>query len=293
MKKALITGIQGQDGFYMDQFLKSKDYETIGIKRGQIDLLDKDILCNLISTTMPDEIYNFAGYSNVFDPYKNIDNIFNVNGRIPQYFLEAILKVNKSIKFFQASSCLIFGRDTSGFQDESTPHNPIHPYGIAKLYADNMIKEFRRVHGIFACSGIFFPHESPRRGDDFFTKKTINQIKEIKAGKAGALKIGNLNFFRDYGYAPDYMVAAHLMLQNNEPKDYVIGSGKLISGHDFVIECFEAADLDSTKYLQPDKTFYRDNDTEILKANISKIKNDLGWTPTHSIQEIIEIMMKY
>lgn len=290
--KALITGIQGQDGFYMDKLLKSKGYETIGIKRETVNLLDKDALFNLILNTMPDEIYNFAGYSNVFNPWRDIDNIFNINGKMPQYFLEAILRANKPIKFFQASSCLIFGRNTDCIQNENTPINPIHPYGIAKAYADNMIKEFRKVHNLFACSGIFYPHESPHRGDDFFTKKITNAIKEIKSGKSDTLKIGNLNFFRDYGYAPDYMEAAYLMMQAKEPKDYVIGTGNLISGHDFVIECFKAVGLDGTKYLQQDKTFYRENDTEILKADISKIKNDLGWLPTHSIQNIIKIMLQ-
>ena len=292
MKKALITGINGQDGFYMAELLRGKGYEIIGVDRKSHNLLNRNETQQLINITKPDEIYNFAGYSNVFYPWSDIDYVFNINGRIPQYFLEAILKIDKSIKFFQASSCLIFGRNTNCMQNEDTPKNPIHPYGCAKDYADFMVREFRKVHGLFACSGIFYNHESPRRSNLFFSKKITNAVKEIKSGKADKLMVSSTHVLRDFGYAPDFMEAVYMIMQDEQPQDYVIGTGILTSTMNFIIKCFECAGLNYKEHLECNGAIHRENDTNILCANISKIKNKLGWTPTHSVDDLIKIMMQ-
>ena len=313
MKKALITGILGQDGSYMAELLTKNGYEIHGIVKPdtensrinwikgivpnvtiwKIDILSKLRLSHAIQRILPHEIYNFAGISNVFNAWDNLDKIFAINAQVPQHILELILEFDKSIKFFQASSCLIFGRDTSGFQNESTPTNPIYPYGITKLYADNMVKEFRKTFGIFACSGIFFPHESERRGEEFLTKKITTAVSKIKAGKQKMLKVGNVESSRDWGYAPDYMDAAYRIMQNNNAKDYVIGSGILTDTITFIEKCFDYVGLCFSDHIEFDQQLLRETDTEILKADISKIKQDIGWKPTTNINEIIKIMIDH
>lgn len=306
--RALITGILGQDGSYMAELLHSKGYEVYGIVKvnsnytkmsllpngteiSGFDILDKGRLQKEIEEIKPNEIYNFAGVSNVFNPLEDLDHTLNLNAKVPQNILEIIYKVDKSIKFFQASSCLIFGNDTYGMQDENTPCNPIHPYGASKLYADNIVKEFRK-KGVYACSGIFFNHESKRRGENFFSKRITREVKEVKEFKRDKIKVGNLSSLRDMGYAPDFMEAAYLMMHNSEPKDYVIGTGKLISMRDFVVKCLELKGLDYNTHIEADPSLYRANDTRVLKANITKIKRDLGWEPKHNIDDIIKIMME-
>lgn len=295
--KSIIFGYLGQDGSYMADLLKSKNYEIYGIVKNNsnnINLFEFDIdnIYDIINYIRPSEIYNFAGVSDVFNPWENLDTIFNINALLPQKILETIVKIDKNIKFFQASSCLTFGRDTSGYQDENTPKNPIHPYGIAKLYADNMINEFRNIFGLYCCSGILFNHNSPRMRKEFFAKKVIKSAIDIKNKKQDKLMVGNLSVVRDYGYAPDFVEAASLMMNNIEPKDYVIGTGKLISMKDYIKKVFEYLDLDYKQYIEVDDRFIRNNDTNILCANINNIKNDLGWKPTHSIDDIIRIMIE-
>lgn len=285
MKTALITGISGQDGYYMAELLRSKGYEVHGTK-GAID--NHGAIYSHIKIIRPDEIYNFAGHSNVFNPWEDINNVFNVNGKIPQYFLQSILDIDKSIKYFQASSCLIFGKNEDGVQNELTPTSPIHPYGIAKLYADNMVEEFRRVYGLFACSGILFNHESPRRGNDFFSKRICKA-----AANGETIKVGNLDSFRDYGYAPDYMEAACLMMQNEEPMNYVIGTGKLTSMNDFAMKAFEYVGLNYENHLIIDEVLHRTNDTNILMADTDKIFKDLGWFAKTSVDQLIKIMIDH
>lgn len=308
--KALILGCLGQDGSYMTELLASKGYEVYGIikpgtqahriewlkslapiKTYSIDILEKEELYNLIQFVRPDEIYNFAGVSNVFDPWENLDFIYELNARVPQYIMECILKIDKGIKFFQASSCLVFGKDESGSQSEATPRNPIHPYGITKLYADNLVKEFRETFGLNCRSGIFFNHESPRRGLDFFTKKITTQVKEIKAGTRERIKVGDLSAVRDYGYAPDFMEAAHLTMQS-DPTDYVIGTGQTISMMEFLTNCIFFAGLEPYGFIDIDKSLYRKSDTSLLVADTAKIHHLLGWRPKHNIDDIIKIMMQ-
>lgn len=280
-KKAIVVGI-GQDGSLIYESLINKGYDVYKVTQDFI----KDLIV-IIRAVQPDEIYNFSGVSNVIDPFENLDEIFKTNAGIPQEILEAIVKYDKKIKFFQASSALIFGRDKSGYQSEATPYNPIYPYGCAKLYAHTLVTEFRNAYGLFACCGIFFPHESERRKEHFFSRK----ITKAAATKT-KITVGNLLVYRDYGYAPDYVEAAYLMLQSNTPVDYCIGTGKLISLKDFVKKTFKYAGLDYKDYVT-EGSQTRVNDTEILCANITKIKDELGWQPTTTIDEMIKKMVDH
>lgn len=282
-KKCILVGGEGQDGFFMSKMLNAKGYSVFIVNKENVHLLH-----DIIEEIKPGEIYNFAGLSNVISPYENLDAIFDVNAKLPHKILESIVKINKGIKFFQASSSLIFGRDKSGFQNEQTSFNPIYPYGAAKLYAQNIVREYREAFGVFACSGILFNHESERRGDHFFSRKVC---------KAAAIKtkvnVGSLSAYRDYGYAPDYVEAAHLMLHANTPKDYVIGTGVLTSLTDFAKKAFGYVGLDYKDYVICDETLVRPNDTNILRADIAAIKNDLGWEPKTNINELIKKIIEH
>lgn len=312
MKKALILGVLGQDGSYMAELLYSKGYDIYGVEKYSVNqeklnlfksvipeaviarpnLEDKKEIFKLIENIYPDEIYNFAGISDIFNPWENLDKIFQLNALMPQHFLEGIKEIKPNTKYFQASSCLIFGKNKSGSQNEETSTCPVLPYGAAKLYADNMIKEFRREFGLYACSGIFYNHESPRRGQNFFTKKITNAVKKIKKGEQDYIEVGSLSDLKDYGYAPDFMEAVYLMMQSAEPKDYVIGTGKLTTNEEFVKKCFDYAGLDYKKHIKMNNTLLRKNDLGILKADIGKIKKDLNWGPRHSIDDLVSIMME-
>lgn len=278
-KKALIVGMYGQDGSYMADLLKTKGYDVYPCTR-------QDNPHDLIDNIRPNEVYNFASTSNVFDPWSNLDEVFKTDALLPVKIMESILKIDKSIKFFQASSRLIFG-DITGSKNEESPLSPIHPYGCAKAYADTMVKEFRRVHGLFACSGIFFNHESPRRGNDFFSKKICRA-----AVKGKKIEVGNLYSFRDIGYAPDFMEAVYLMMQCDYATDYVIGTGVFISTGDFAKKAFDYVGLDYNNYLYTSSLLYRGSDTGLVNADISKIITNTGWRPKHNIDDIIKIMIE-
>tara|TARA_R110000868_G_scaffold409778_1_gene696006 strand:- start:1296 stop:2255 length:960 start_codon:yes stop_codon:yes gene_type:complete len=312
MKKALITGILGQDGSFMAELLNSKGYEVHGIlktftdkdrilwirnlipniKLYDIDLINEKECFGLIDKIRPNEIYNFAAVSNVFNPFENLNEVYQFNSQIPCNILTSIIKIDKSIKFFQASSCLIYGKSNTTTQNEETLTKPINPYGVAKLYTDNMISEFRDNYGIFACSGIFFNHESERRGNLFFTKKIINNILDIVEGKIDKISVGDVSTSRDMGYAPEFMEAVYLMMQNSEPKDYVIGTGKLTKLSDFVSKAFSEFNLNWEDYIEYDKSLFREIDTPPLLADITNIKNDLGWEPKYGVDDIIKKMIK-
>jgi len=310
-KKALITGVLGQDGSYLAELLYSKGYNIVGIIKNNtdpkkiiwiksvipnitlfnLDITNKNEIYECIKNTLPSEIYNFAGVSDIFDPWSNLNEVFNLNALVPINILDSIVKINKSIKFFQASSCLIFGNTDSVYQNENTAVCPIYPYGAAKLFADNMVKEYRRNFNLFCCSGIFFSHESPRRGDLFFTKKVINTAVNIKHGICKEIHIGNLSVLKDYGYAPDFMEAVYLMLQNNTPCDYVIGTGNLITLEYFVKKVFKELDLNYLDFVKIDNNFNK-RDASVLRADISKIKKELKWVPKYTINDIISVMIK-
>lgn len=299
VNKALIIGALGQDGYYMSKLLSSRGYEVHGVSKPNasyvkvnkmgvlgIDLLDKKCIRHVLKSIDPNLVFNFAGVSNVFSPWEDLDSILDVNTRMPQNCLEIIAKEFPHIRFFQSSSCLRFGKDKSGYQDESTPMSPIYPYGASKAYADELVKLYREEFGIYACSAIFYNHESPRREDRFFTKKITNAAKTKTK-----IKVGDLDAKRDLGYASDFMEAAHLMMTQDIPEDYIIGTGNLISMREFADRAFSLVGLDYRDYLEPDESFKR-KDTEILRANITKIKTNLGWEPKTSIDELIKIMMQ-
>lgn len=313
-KVALIFGVTGQDGSYMAELLSEKGYDIIGVVRKgydpvkvdfisslvkkisyfEIDITNRDSVRYMIEHTTPDEIYNFAGVSDVFRPYESINTTIILNFLVPSYILESI--VDTTTKFFQASSCLIFGvgKDTKGIsQDEKTEISPIYPYGVAKAAADMLIKEYRRKSGVFAVSGIFFPHESPRRGENFFTRKISKMIAKISLGvDVTRMIIGNT--FRDWGYAKEYMEASYLMMQNKEPKDYVIGTGLVYSQHELCKNAFEYAGLDVDKYIKLESrelSSLRQDDVNGLVANRRRIEWDLGWIPKTDIHKVMQLMI--
>ncbi len=303
MKRALIFGILGQDGSFMRELLISKGYEVYGVMRKQsglylstrlfeIDITNAVDLLKLIREVMPHEIYNFAAVSNVIDPWKNPAEMFTINAAVPQSIMAIIKEINPSIKFFQASSALIFGRDTSGLQNERTPPAPLYPYGIAKFYAQNMVKEYRETFGMFACSGIFFPHESERRNEVFLSRKVSKAIARIKNGSNEKITLGNLYAHRNYGYAPDYMEAAWLMMQQDKADDYVIGSKNNYKVIDLVHSLFEAADIQYRDHVLIDDSAIRKGDEHILKPDYEKIRC-IGWKPTHDIYQIAEKMVEH
>lgn len=286
--KAMITGQSGQDGYYMTQLLQSKGYEVEGL--GRQHLSHTHLLYKIILDFAPDEIYNFAGVSNVFSPYADPQITIYANTEIPARLLHTIYLIrlhhDKKIKFFQASSSLVFGRTQTKLQDENTAREPIYPYGVSKRCADDLVKMYQQEKGVFAVSGIFYNHESPRRGDQFFTKKVTNAARRKEK-----ITLGYLNSERDFGYAPDFMQAAWLMLQADKPADYVIGTGTRTRLHQFVQMAYAQAGLNYEDYLSIDDKLPR-SDGLSLCADISKIKKELGWQPTHNIQQIIEKMME-
>lgn len=286
-KRVIVTGSGGMDGSHITELLKQQGYEVYGIPKPQT----RDELFTIINSYRPAHIYNFAGYSNTFLPYVDLEEMIKTNYILPAQLLEIIWDVDSSIRFFQASSCLVFGKDISGIQNEDTPINPIHPYATAKYAAQALVKMFREDKGLFACSGILFPHESPRRGKDFFTKKVVSAVARIKNGSTEKLKVGDLTQLRDWTYSPDVCAAAILMLQADKPQDYVIGSGVLTSTEDFVQRCFKYVGLDYKKYIEYDESLHRKNDFNIMRADTTKIKKDLGWKPTVSIDGIIAEMV--
>lgn len=303
-KRALITGIHGQDGSYMAELLHEKGFEIIGLVRPGAsthhpfariysgDISGADTARFFIRKIKPTHIFNFAGVSDTFSPYENLDHLIDINCKMPQSFLQAIVKIDPSIRFFQASSCLVFGHDTSGSQNELTARSPMHPYGIGKLYVDQMIEEFRNKYGIFACSGIFFNHESERRGERFFTRKVSRFVAKMALGNPKeTLTLGKLSAFRDFGYAPDFMQAVFMMMEDNKPEDYVIGTGKLTSLIEFVQKCFNYAGLQFGDYTEFSLDMTRKTDYTSLKCDYSKIRTNLGWEPKTTVDQIVEKMV--
>lgn len=286
-KTAVIFG-KGMTGTHMQDFLIEKDYD-VSITN---DRMNKKQIVKYLKTTEPQEIYCFAGVSNVFNPYKNLQTLFESNLILPVNILESIMEVNPEIRFFLASSSLIFGKGPMGEKDRDSNINPLYPYGISKYAAQSTIKMFRDEFGVFACSGIMFPHESERRGKNFFTKKVVTAVAEIVAGKRNTLELGDLSQFRDWTYSPDVCEAAYLMLQAEKPKDYVIGSGIVTTTKEFVDLCFEHVGLKSANYLVTETNLIRKNDTAAILANYTQINQDLGWYPKHTVKDIVKIMME-
>lgn len=312
MIRCLILGVLGQDGFFLAELLNSKGYEIHGaiklnsseeeknklknkipsITLHEVDLLNIEECKNLILLTNPNEIYNFTGITNVFNPYHDLNILIDNIVKIPCNFLECILLIDKKIKFFQSSSCLVFENNSDFLKNEKSKRNPFTPYGVAKNFVDTIIDIYRTKYNLFVCCGIFFNHESEKRGKNFFTQKVVSGALKIKKGKLDKLYLGNLSIEKDIGYAKDYMEAVFLMMQNQTPKDYVIGSGKSIRLENFVRIVFEYLDLDYTSYVCFDEELDRKNLESSIIADTTNIFKDLSWKPKTDLNELIKNMIE-
>ena len=311
MKTALITGVTGQDGSYLAEHLLSLGYYVVGLKRrtslictDRIDhifnhsnfsleyfeLDDPGAIYRLIKKYSPNEIYNLAAQTHVrvsFDiPLSTTNTIVSGVTNI----LEAIRNTDPDIKFYQASSSEMFGDNLEVPQNELTRFSPASPYACAKVYAHHLVRNYRKSFGIFACSGILFNHESPRRGETFVTRKITLAAAKIKLGLQDKLYLGNLDAIRDWGFAGDYVKAMHLMLQNKTPNDYVIATGKSKTVKSWLEEVFNIAGLSIEDHVEIDSRFYRPHEVPHLLGDASKAKEVLGWTPNTSFEDLIKLM---
>jgi GDPmannose 4,6-dehydratase len=308
--KALITGITGQDGSYLAELLLEKGYEVFGMVRRsstenfdrinhlrdkiqlrQADLLDQLSMIRLIEECRPDEIYNLAAQSFVPTSWDQpmLTGEFNALGVTK--ILEAIRLVDKKIKFYQASSSEMFGKVQEVPQNEKTPFYPRSPYGVAKVYAHWITVNYRESYRIFAVSGILFNHESPRRGLEFVSRKITDHAARIKLGLAKKLFLGNLDAKRDWGYAGDYVRAMWLMLQQKEPEDFVIATGKNHTVRQLAEIAFDHVGLDYRKHVEVDPRFVRPAEVDVLLGDSSQAQKKLGWKPEVSFEQLIQMMM--
>jgi GDPmannose 4,6-dehydratase len=318
---ALITGITGQDGSYLAEHLLAQGYTVYGLIRGQNnpkrqvvesilpdveielgDLLDQASLISVVQKVQPDEIYNLAAISFVPLSWNQPELTGEITGLGVLRMLEAIRIVTAAspsrtasgggIKFYQASSSEMFGMVTETHQSERTPFRPRSPYGVAKVYGHYITVNYRESYGIFACSGILFNHESPRRGPEFVTRKITQGAVRIKLGKQKELLLGNLESERDWGFAGDYTRAMHMMLQHPEADDYVIGSGECHKISEFAKLAFRRLDLDWREYVRSDPKFIRPAEVEHLCADATKARQKLGWQPSVDFKGLVEMMVE-
>jgi len=310
-KRALITGITGQDGGFLAELLLEKGYEVYGIERrsstparincehleGKInflngDLTDQNSIVRCLKQSEPDEVYNLAAQSFVGESWNTPEQTGDVTGLGALRMLEAIREYGKGIKFYQASTSEMFGR-MEKFANEDTPFYPRSPYGVAKLYAHWITVNYRESYDMFNCCGILFNHESERRGLEFVTRKITDGIARIHLGLQDHISLGNLDVKRDWGYAPDYVEAMWLMLQQDKPKDYVIATGEIHTLGDFLEASFKEVGIEKwDNFVKQDPRFMRPADVFYLAGDSSKAKSELGWTPTTSFQEMVSKMVK-
>lgn len=318
MKKALITGITGQDGSYLAEFLLSKGYEVHGIVRkastfttarldhilfdgererkvGLVlhygDMIDSSNLNRILEQVQPDEIYNLAAQSHVKVSFEVPEYSAEVDGIGVLRILDAIKKTGLETRFYQASTSELFGKTTETSQKETTPFYPRSPYAVAKLYAYWIVKNYTEAYGLFACNGLLFNHESPRRGETFLTRKVTRGIAHILAKKQDYLYLGNLEAKRDWGYAPEYVEFMWRMLQNEKPEDFIIGTGEDHSVRKFVEETFSYVGLDWRKYVKVDPRYFRPTEVDELVADPTKASRMLGWNPKIKFHELVRIMV--
>ena len=310
MPTAIITGITGQDGSYLAEFLLSKGYHVVGMVRRsstvtferishiqdditiiQGDLHDQSSLVDVIETYQPDEVYNLAAQSFVPTSWKQPVLTGEVTALGVTRLLEAIRLVNPNARFYQASSSEMFGKVREVPQTEATPFYPRSPYGVAKVYAHWITVNYRESYNLFAASGILFNHESPRRGLEFVTRKITNGVARIKLGRAKELRLGNLESRRDWGFAGDYVQAMWSMLQQVTPQDYVIGTGKTHSVREFCELAFGSVGLDYQKYVIQDERFYRPAEVDLLVSDPIRANQELGWHPSVDFQGLIKLMV--
>jgi GDPmannose 4,6-dehydratase len=309
-RRALITGITGQDGSYLAELLLEKGYEVFGMTRRastenveriahltdrinliQGDLLDPPSLVSALRTAEPHEVYNLAAQSFVPTSWNQPVLTAEFTGVGVTRMLEAIRSVDPDIRFYQASSSEMFGKVREVPQNEQTPFYPRSPYGVAKTYGHYITVNYRESFGLFAVSGILFNHESPRRGLEFVTRKISDGVARIKLGLTDELRLGNLDAERDWGYAGDYVEAMWRMLQQDEPEDYVVATGEPNSVRTFVEIAFAHADLDWERYVKTDPQYLRPAEVDHLVGDASKARNELGWEPRHSFRELVEMMV--
>lgn len=310
-KVALITGVTGQDGSYLAEFLLEQGYQVYGMVRRasvdkferishlmekitlvQADLLDQFSLISVLKDTKPVEVYNLAAQSFVPTSWTQpvLTSEFTAIGATKM--LESIRLVDRGIKFYQASSSEMFGKVRETPQTELTPFYPRSPYGVSKVYAHYITVNYRESYGMFAVSGILFNHESPRRGLEFVTRKVTDGVARVKLGLAKELRLGNLEAKRDWGYAGDYVRAMWLMLQQPEPEDYVIATGVSRSVRDLVKTAFDHVGLDWERHVKIDKQFIRPAEVDLLVGDSSKARKEIGWEPTVSFEKMIHMMVQ-
>lgn len=314
MKKALITGITGQDGSYLAEFLLGKGYEVHGmVRRVALEdpehrlwrirhLTDRLILhpaslenyasiFNLVEKVKPDECYHLAAQSFVSYSFEDEFSTINTNINGTHSVLSAIKEKAPKCRFYFAASSEMFGLAKETPQNENTPFHPRSPYGVSKVTGFHLTQNYREGYGIFACNGIFFNHESPRRGFEFVTRKITNAVAKIKLGLEKELRLGNLDAKRDWGFACDYVKAMWLMLQQDEPDDYVIATGKAHSVKEFVELAFSYVDLNWQDYVIIDEKLYRPAEVYELKGDYSKAKRKLGWKPQVNFEKLVKMMV--
>ena len=310
MPTALITGITGQDGSYLAEHLLAKGYRVIGIVRRSsttpyeriahlvdkielvsADLLDQTSLQDAISAWRPDEVYNLAAQSFVQTSWTQPVLTGEFTGLGVTRMLEALRKAAPAARFYQASSSEMFGKVQESPQRESTPFYPRSPYGVAKVYGHWITVNYRESYGLYAVSGILFNHESPRRGLEFVTRKVTDAAARIKLGLANEVRLGNLDARRDWGFAGDYVDAMWRMLQAETPEDYVIGTGKTWSVRQLCEHAFGAVGLDYKQYVKQDERFFRPAEVDLLVADPTKSKTQLGWTPKVEFPALVKMMV--
>lgn len=317
-KKALITGINGQDGSYLTEFLLDKGYEVHGIlKRNSVaenqterldhvyerikdtlhyaDVTDISSLYRVINEVKPEEIYNLAAQSHVRISFDQPIYTANATGLSTLNLLEAVKEICPQSRVYQASSSEMFGNciDEDGFQRESTPMQPVSPYGCAKVFSYNIARNYRHSYSLFVSNGILFNHESPRRGTNFVTNKVVKQAVKIKFGLSNKLALGNLDASRDWGHAKDYVEAMWLILQHDKPDDFVCSTGISHTVRDLCKYVFESLGLDYTKYVVTDNKFLRPEELNHLKGDSSKLRSQLGWKPKYTFESMLDEMIEY
>jgi GDPmannose 4,6-dehydratase len=316
MKKAFITGVAGQDGSYLSEYLLKKGYEVHGlVRRNSVpenqssrldfsnknfythygDLLDEGGLNKIISELMPDEIYNLAAQSHVRISFDIPQFTAKTNAIGVLNMLEAFRLNAPNAKFYQASSSEMFGIsvDSDGFQRETTPFIPVSPYGCAKVFGFNISNNYKKAYKLHIVNGILFNHESPRRGSNFVTNKVVKKAVEIKKGLSQRLELGNMDSFRDWGHSKDYVRAMHMILNNDKPDNYVVATGKTYSVREMVEYVFGKLNLDSNKYVFQNPKYLRPEELPYLKGDSSKLRNNFDWEPQYTFETMLDEMIDF